>query len=125
MADQLKEAGIGFKYEAVVFKYIRPSKYHKYTADFILPNGIVIETKGRFLTADRQKHKLLKEQHPHLDIRFVFSRATTRLSKTSKTTYSQWSEQNGFQWADKLVPVGWLTEPIDKTKLQAIKDASK
>ncbi len=125
MAAQLAAAGVPVQYEAVTFKYTKPSRPSRYTPDFILPNGIVIETKGRFLTADRQKHKWLKDQHPHLDVRFVFSRSTTRLSKTSKTTYAHWCEQYGFTWADKLVPTKWIAEPVSKDKLQAIKDASK
>lgn len=125
VAAQLAAAGVSVQYETTAFKYTKPSRSSKYTPDFLLPNGIVIETKGRFLTADRQKHKWVKDQHPHVDIRFVFSRSSTRLSKTSKTTYADWCEQYGFQWADKLVPVKWITEPIDIAKLTAIKDASK
>ena len=33
--------------------------------------------------ADRKKHLLIKEQHPELDIRFVFSRAGNKLSSKS------------------------------------------
>ena len=46
--------------------------YRKYTPDFILPNGILIESKGLFTPVDRRKHLLIKKQHPKLDIRFVF-----------------------------------------------------
>ena len=41
---------------------------------FRLDNGIIIETKGAFNSADRKKHKLIKEQHPELDIRFMFEK---------------------------------------------------
>jgi hypothetical protein len=125
VAAQLAAAGVSVKYEEVAFAYIKPTKSSRYTADFILPNGIVIETKGRFVTADRQKHKLIKDQHPNLDVRFVFSRSSTRLSKESKTTYAAWCKQYGFQWADKLVPIEWINEAVDPVKLKAIKDASK
>ena len=69
-----------------------------------------METKGRFVTADRKKHKLIKEQHPDIDIRFVFSNSKTRISKTSKTKYGKWCELNGFKYADKVVPDEWLKE---------------
>jgi hypothetical protein len=125
VAAQLAAAGVSAKYEAVKFSYVKPLRPSTYTPDFVLPNGIVVETKGRFLTADRQKHKWLKAQWPRLDIRFVFSRASTRLSKASKTTYAEWCEQYGFQWADKLVPASWLREPSNTQRLDAIKEASK
>ncbi|MQR02362.1 hypothetical protein [Glaciimonas soli] len=67
-------------------------------------------SKGRFLTADRQKHLLIKQQHPELDIRFVFSRSKTTISKTSKTTYGDWCLKYGFKYADKSIPDAWLKE---------------
>lgn len=94
-----------------VIKYTVPAMWHTYTADFRLPNGIIIETKGRFVTDDRKKHKLIKEQRPNLDIRFVFSNPNTRISKTSATTYAKWCETNGFLYAKALIPVAWLKEP--------------
>ena len=72
--------------------------------------ALVIETKGRFVTADRQKHLLVKEQHPDLDVRFVFQNSRARISKTSKTTYADWCNKHGFTFADKRVPEEWLLE---------------
>jgi hypothetical protein len=111
IARQLEEAGIDAEYETTTIKYTVPEKDHKYTPDWVLPNGIIIESKGRFLTADRQKHLLVKKQHPELDIRFVFSRSKTTISKASKTTYSDWCTKNGFLFADKFIPHEWLREP--------------
>jgi hypothetical protein len=110
VAAQLAAAGIRVSYEPFKVAYTKPVKTHKYSPDFVLPNGIIVETKGRFLTADRQKHKLIKEQYPALDIRFVFSRSATKLTKSSPTTYAAWSTQYGFKYADKLVPQVWLNE---------------
>jgi len=101
----------GFGYESLKIPFIKPQRTHKYTPDFILPNGIIIESKGRFLTADRQKHLLIKEQHPHLDIRFVFSNPRARISKRSKTTYADWCEKHGFLYAHEVIPDAWLHEP--------------
>ena len=110
VADQLDQLGVAFEYETLVIKFTRPEKMHRYTPDFILPNGIIIETKGRFLTKDRQKHLLVKKQHPDLDIRFVFSNPNQRISKTSKTTYAKWCNTNGFEYAKQTIPTTWLKE---------------
>lgn len=87
------------------------TKAHKYTPDFELPNGILVEAKGIFDSADRAKHLLIKAQHPDLEIRFVFSRSAARISKTSATTYGCWCKKHGYLYADKLVPPEWLNEP--------------
>lgn len=111
VAQQLEAAGVAARYEDPDSKIeYRVEETRRYTPDFILPNGIIIETKGRFVTADRKKHKLIKEQHPHLDIRFVFSSSRAKISKQSTTTYGMWCEKNGFKYADKLVPLAWLKE---------------
>ena len=90
VADQLDQLGVAFEYETLVIKFTRPEKMHRYTPDFILPNGIIIEAKGYFCSKDRQKHLLVKKQNPDLDIRFVFSNPNQKISKTSKTTYAMW-----------------------------------
>ena len=108
VAAQLKEEGVGFTYETLKISYTKPERVHKYTPDFVLSNGIIVETKGRFLTADRQKHLLVKEQHPNLDLRFVFSNSKAAISKGSKTTYGDWCNKHGFIYADKLIPLEWL-----------------
>ena len=101
-----------FGYETKKIKYRKPAKDATYTPDFILPNGIIIEGKGRFLTADRQKHLLVRDQQPDLDIRFVFSRSAAKISKASKTTYANWCEKNGFQYADRSIPKAWIEEAL-------------
>jgi hypothetical protein len=111
IAQELLEAGVDFEYEEHVIRFIKPTKPARYTPDFVLPNGIIIETKGRFLTPDRQKMILIKQQHPSLDIRFVFSRSKERIGKKSKTTYAMWCAKNGFPFADVSIPRAWLLEP--------------
>lgn len=110
IAEQLTSKGVGFSFEELVIPYVKPEKPAKYTPDFVLANGIIIESKGRFLTEDRQKHLLVKKQHPEYDIRFVFSNSRTKISKRSKTTYADWCEKNGFLYADKEIPDAWLKE---------------
>lgn len=110
LAAQLVAAGVVFEYEELKVNFVEPAKKRTYTPDFKLPNGIIIETKGRFLTEDRQKHLLVKAQHPHLDIRFVFSNSRAKINKRSTTTYADWCLKNGFQYADKKAPEEWLKE---------------
>lgn len=110
IAERLTSKGVGFTYEETVIPYVKPEKPAKYTPDFQLENGIIIESKGRFLTEDRQKHILVKKQHPLLDIRFVFSSSRAKISKRSKTTYADWCEKHGFLYADKVIPDAWLNE---------------
>ncbi len=83
---------------------------HKYTPDFPVTKHLIIETKGRFLPDDRAKHLLLKEQHPNVEVRFVFSRSASPIYKGSKTTYAMWCDKHGFKYADKRVPEAWLRE---------------
>jgi len=110
VAQQLRAKGIDPQYEKHKIEYVKPARKSTYTPDFLLPNGIFIETKGRFATEDRQKHLLVKQQHPDIDLRFVFSNSRQRISKTSKTTYQDWCERHGFKYADKFIPKEWLEE---------------
>ena len=107
-ARLLDQHGVAYTYEIDKIRYIAKPK--TYTPDFVLGNGIIIETKGRFMPSDRTKHLLIKEQHPELDIRFVFSNSKTRLSKRSKQTYGGWCERYDFKYADRLIPLEWTNK---------------
>ena len=107
LAHQLKRSGVDFEYETLTIEYQRLSTY---TPDFILPNGIIIEAKGVWTVEDRAKHLLVREQHPHLDIRMVFMRASNKINKKSKTTYAMWCERKGIKYADKVIPKSWLSQ---------------
>lgn len=117
VAAQLTAAGVAFTYEDEVIRYTQPESEHRYTPDYILPNNIIVETKGIFDVADRKKHLLVQQQHPHLDIRFVFTRSKATISKASKTTYADWCEKHGFKFADKLIPRAWLEEELSNGNL--------
>ena len=103
----LKERGITFEYEKMKIRWIL-NENKTYTPDFVLPNGIIIESKGRFVSADRKKHLKVKEQFPKLDIRFVFSNSRGKINKGSNTTYGDWCDKHGFIYSDKKVPEEWL-----------------
>lgn len=97
-------------FESFKIKYEIPASMHTYTPDFILPNGIIIETKGRWLPADRTKHLLVRAQWPQLDIRMVFTSSKARIAPGAKTTMAQFCEKHGIQYSDKLVPREWVLE---------------
>jgi len=107
ISEDLKKRGVDFGYETVKIKWqLIESK--TYTPDFILPNGVIIESKGRFVPDDRKKHLKVREQNPELDIRFVFSNSRNKIRKGSKTTYAMWCEKNNFLYADKRIPDKWI-----------------
>lgn len=110
-AANLEGKKIKAKYEHDVFEY-RVEETKKYTPDWTLitKSGkfIYIEFKGVLDNATRKKMKLIKAQHPSLDIRIIFERAKNFIRKGSKTTYGMWADQWGFPWADNELPRDWL-----------------
>lgn len=111
ICQELSDKGIPYKYEELTLEYIQPEKKRKYTPDIVLENsGIVIEIKGRWVTADRQKIAMVVKQYPDMDLRMVFSNSKTKISKSSKTTYGDYCDKLGIPYADKTIPEEWLKE---------------
>ena len=109
ISEQLKSLSVPVKYEQFKISY-EVNETRTYTPDFELPNGIIIESKGRFVAADRKKHLLIQKQNPLLDIRFVFSNSKAKINTGSKTSYADWCNKFGFLYADKLIPKEWIDE---------------
>lgn len=109
VAKQLESLGVPFEYEKTKILYL-VHENRSYSPDYVLPNGIIVETKGLFSLDDRKKHLYIKEQHPELDIRFVFTNSKAKLRKGAKMSYADWCDKNGFKYADKLIPKEWLNE---------------
>lgn len=110
ICQELSQRGIPYKYEELTLTYTQPEKQRKYTPDIVLENGIVIEIKGRWVTADRQKIALVKKQYPEMDLRMVFSNSKAKISKASKTTYGEYCDKIGIPYADKMIPDEWINE---------------
>lgn len=110
IAKQIENAKQIKRYEDFHISYIKPQTHHKYTPDFVLDNGIIIECKGLFETVDRQKHLYIKRQYPNLDVRFVFTNPANKIYKGSKTTYGKWCEKYGFKYSKKVIPIDWFKE---------------
>ena len=106
LGELLDRQSVPYEYETARFPYWTESRY---TPDFFLPNGVIIEAKGFFKPSDRRKHLAVRDQHPELDIRFVFQRNNT-ISSKSKTTYGAWCDKHGFLWClYPHLPAEWLT----------------
>lgn len=120
LAAALATAGVLVSFEQHRIPYTQPEKARNYTPDFVLPNGIVVETKGMFTQEDRAKMQWVRDQHPGLDIRLVFSNAKAKLRKGSPTTYAMWADKEGFPWAHKVIPPEWIKEPTTDTRFHAI-----
>lgn len=124
-ASRLDQLGREYAYESKFIPFMQPPQSRTYTPDFLLPNGIIVETKGRFITSDRQKMRWIKEQYPDLDVRFVFSNPNTPINKGSTTSYGKWAASHGFLFAAKLIPLDWLDEPVNDKSLIIINTIMK
>ena len=109
VANYLKEHKVKFLYEKVKIEW-EDLAYRTYTPDFVLNNGIIIETKGIFTVADRRKHVCIKKQHPSLDIGFVFTNSNRKLRKGAKSSYAEWCIRYGFRFYNRIIPEDWLKE---------------
>ena len=117
VADQLEKQEVKFTFEPKLNR-IGYSVPKKYTPDFLLPNGILIEVKGWFKAEDQRKHKLIKEQHPELDIRFVFQKLKNKV-QGGRFTCEEWCKKYNFLYAESIVPNSWIHEKKSKvTKSQ-------
>lgn len=113
LSKQIKTAGLEVHYETDKIKYQVPPRQAKYTPDFRLPKDggfFYVEAKGIWDVKDRQKHLLIQEQYPEIDIRFVFSNSNNKLYKGSKSTYASFCDKHRLQWAHKTIPDEWLHE---------------
>jgi hypothetical protein len=121
IAQQLEEANVSYKYEATSYEYwikqykceclecggSEVRKWHWYTPDFFLSNGVVIETKGRMTPKDRKIVLAMKEQWPNVDLRVVFG-TDNKMHKSSKNRYSDWCHQYKIPYAIREIPKEWL-----------------
>lgn len=87
----------------------------EYIPDFLMlaksGKAILIECKGHFPSNQRAKMLAVKKAHPNTDIRFLFTNASERISKRSKTTYGQWCDKHGFKYSQgATIPKSWWLE---------------
>jgi predicted nuclease of restriction endonuclease-like RecB superfamily len=116
--QQLKDAGVKFKYESEKFKYTYEGTYNP---DFVLDLGkkkIYIEAKGFLKPSERRKILAVKESNPKIDLRLVFQTngfvyknkkgAPRRTPESTDMRYGDWADKYGIKWAVGEVPKEWL-----------------
>ena len=112
--QKLKSLGIDFGYESEKIHFVQPAKKRSYTPDIVFKKKdgtkMYIELKGEWVRDDRLKHVMIHEQYPGIDIRYVFTRSTDKISKVSKTTYGDYCTDRGWLYADEEIPAEWLNE---------------
>jgi len=107
VAAELKGLKVKANYEPSKLPYVLERNY---IPDWVVPSsGIILEAKGKLDPDSRAKMKAVKKKHPHLDIRFIFSKANNKLNRNSKTTYGEWATKNGFKWCEVgSIPKKWF-----------------
>ena len=106
VADLLSSLGISYEYESTKVPY---TIQHFYRPDFILPNHVLLETKGYWDPSDRRKVLAVKKDNPDLDLRMVFQAPYNKISKQSKTTYAMWCDKHDIPWTSfHNIPLEWL-----------------
>jgi hypothetical protein len=116
IAEYLKNKGVEFQYENRRLPYTVPAKNKNYIPDFELPNGILLEAKGKLDREAREKMLLAIAQNPDKDVRMLLMR-NNKMSKQSKTRYGDWLDKHGIKWAVSEhghVPDEWITEEPKK-----------
>ncbi|MCD7983749.1 MAG: endonuclease [Desulfovibrio sp.] len=108
------------RYEAARIPY-KVVVLRSYTPDWLLPaQAIVLEAKGRFTKADRDKMLLVKTQYPDLDIRMVFMSLTAKVTKGMTT--ADWCGLHGFPCCKgPAIPAAWLEHKPGKEAKAAFK----
>lgn len=124
IAHQIESANLPVIYEETTLDYIWPARPSKYTPDFQV-GDIHLEVKGLFDVQSRHKMLLVKQQHPDLDIRFVFSNSNAPIYKGSPTSYAQWCDKHGFPWANRRIPDEWLCTPKQEGETDVEKRSEK
>lgn len=126
IAVDLISRGVEFEYEAKAFNYTvqvthgycpecgtKPAVVDRsYTPDFFLSNGVIVEAKGRFTSAERKKHAAIREQYPDLKLYLLFAQ-NNLLQKGGKKKYTEWCDSKKICSAvGKKVPEEWIEEGL-------------
>lgn len=83
-----------WQYEKVKLTYTLECTYlPDWTRD-----GELLEAKGYLDSADRRKLKAIRQQYPDLKMTIVFQNPNRKISKQSKTSYSDWCDRVGIAW---------------------------
>lgn len=123
IGDYLTSCHVPFKYEEVTVAYQKEIKGEcnvcgssdvcgsaKYTPDFLLPNGIFIEAKGKFTSSDRTKLLAVLRSNNQItrdNFRILFM-YDNWLTKRKVKRYTDWCAQHNIECAvGHEVPEAW------------------
>lgn len=127
--NHLIDVGLPYAYEAVQLTYTTKVtngncrvceangyqsdvyQLRKYTPDLLLPNGIIVEIKGKFTAQKRNHMRQLVKDNDHRDIRFIFMADNPFGGAKPRKRYSDWARALGIQCA--VVPVNWKTKTLE------------
>jgi hypothetical protein len=114
LVQQLDDSGVDYTYEAQALKFTPPSKARRKTFDWWITTRsgklIVVESKGWWAPKARLAEIECIKQNPEYDVRYVFMRSSTKINKTSKTSYADVCIKNNILFADGRIPDDWLDE---------------
>lgn len=117
--NKLEKAGVSYQYEPHNLPYTVTRQYYP----DLLVGDIYIELKGFFRQDAQRKMKAVKAQHPDLEIRFLFQRASSpvhgakKRKDGSKMTCAEWADRYNFIWAEgEQIPEEWINESNNNTK---------
>ncbi len=100
----VEDRGVPFERTGAV--YLPYTLKATYTPDLVIgDHGLMyIEVKSYLDEDDRKKMEAVKESHPDLDIRFIFSKPDKLLPHRKKLTHAGWAEKHNFKWTtiDKI-----------------------
>lgn len=122
VAEHLRSIGVEFEYEKESFIFIKTVRKAicrtcggddcgqklKYTPDFFLGNGIILEAKGYLDAPTRERHRLMRDQHPGLDLRLVFQKNNVIKQTKKKERYSDWATRLEIPFCVGMPPKDWL-----------------
>lgn len=104
LALEMREQGIEFQFETLKIKWTPLPIEHTYNPDFIITTNagktLIVESKGRFMPDDMQKHLAIKQQRPDIEVLFVFQNAQKWHRAAKTRSYAKWCEENGFRYCN-------------------------
>ena len=123
IAAELDDSGVSYEYESLVFEYTEPLRKNlaecgacgskdlvrtgRYTPDFVLANGTIIETKGRFDAKDRRKMLAVRQEYTDYKWCLLFM-TDNKISRRSATRYSDWAMEHEYEYSIGQLKKEWL-----------------
>jgi len=102
--------GIAYEYEPCKLPF---TVQRNYIPDLKI-GDVYVEVKGYFRSEAQRKMRNIKEQHPELDIRFLFQRNNSPVQGAkkrkdgTKMTCAEWAEKHNFIYSEGMIPDEWF-----------------